>query len=257
MAHILEVKQVSKYFKEKQDVFKAVDNLSFSIDSGQILAILGPNGAGKTTLVSMIGNYLLPTAGQIFIGGQDIVENTTYKPSVGVVFGGELGFYGRATLLDNLKFFADLDRIPYRSQKKEIHRVLSLVELDQDQFKKADELSKGMKQRLHIARSLLGSPKLLLLDEPTTGLDVEIAASVRSVIKNLTLDGTAILLTSHTMEEVANLASKIMIIGAGKKFFEGSVDDVISLSGVTHIDRKATLEESYLALAPELRRHHD
>ncbi|EGF37910.1 ABC transporter ATPase component [Lactobacillus helveticus MTCC 5463] len=111
-----------------------------------------------------------------------------------------------------------------------------------------------MKQRMHIARALLGDPKLILLDEPTDGLDVEIATNIRKVIKALAQTNTSILLTSHMMSEVEALSNQIILLGAGKIYAKGTVEEIIEMSNVKRIDRPATLEESYLALAPKLRR---
>lgn len=120
--------------------------------------------------------------------------------------------------------------------------------------KKVQFFSKGMKQRMHIARALLGNPQLLLLDEPTDGLDVEIATNIRNVVKNLAQSGISILLTSHMMSEVEALSDQIVLLGAGKIHAKGTVEDIVEMSKVKRIDRPATLEESYLALAPQLRR---
>ncbi|WP_436969834.1 ATP-binding cassette domain-containing protein [Lactobacillus helveticus] len=119
---------------------------------------------------------------------------------------------------------------------------------------KVQFFSKGMKQRMHIARALLGDPKLILLDEPTDGLDVEIATNIRKVIKDLAQTNTSILLTSHMMSEVEALSNQIILLGAGKIYAKGTVEEIIEMSNVKRIDRPATLEESYLALAPKLRR---
>jgi ABC-2 type transport system ATP-binding protein len=253
LENILEVKHLKKIYHSKNEKFHALEDISFNIKKGQIVSLLGPNGAGKTTIVSIIGGYLLPTEGQVLLNGQNII-GTTHHPHIGVSFGGDLGFYHRATAAQNLAFFADLARIPYRQQKAEITRVLEIVNLSNVAKKKVGQFSKGMTQRLHIARALLGNPHLLLLDEPTSGLDVEIAKSIRDTIKNLSDFGISILLTSHTMSEVEALADQIILIGAGRIFSTGTVADIVKESRVTHIDRPATLEESYLALAPELRR---
>lgn len=233
--------------------FIALDDVSFNIKSGEIVALLGPNGAGKTTIVSIIGGYLLPTSGSVIVDGQDIIKSRS-RDNIGVSFGGDLGFYGRATAKQNLSFFADLAKIPYRKQKKEIERVLDLVNLTSDMNNKVQFFSKGMKQRMHIARALLGDPKLILLDEPTDGLDVEIATNIRKVIKDLAQTNTSILLTSHMMSEVEALSNQIILLGAGKIYTKGTVEEIIEMSNVKRIDRPATLEESYLALAPKLRR---
>ena len=209
--------------------------------------MLGPNGAGKTTIVSIIGGYLLPTSGSVIVDGQDIIKSRS-RDNIGVSFGGDLGFYGRATAKQNLSFFADLAKIPYRKQKKEIERVLDLVNLTSDMNKKVQFFSKGMKQRMHIARALLGNPKLLLLDEPTDGLDVEIATNIRKVVKNLAQNNISILLTSHMMSEVEALSNQIILLGAGKIHAKGTVEEIIEMSNVKRIDRPATLEGSHLSL---------
>ncbi|MCF6166317.1 ABC transporter ATP-binding protein [Furfurilactobacillus rossiae] len=253
MEPILKVVKLSKTYQENKKEFKAVSNVSFEINAGEIVALLGPNGAGKTTTVSMISGFLLPTSGDIYIDGQNVKDNRG-KAKLGVSFGGDLGFYGNSTANDNLHFFADLEKIPFREQTREIARVLDIVELSNVGNKAVRTFSKGMKQRLHIARAMLGDPKLLLLDEPTSGLDVEIANEIRHTIHHLQELGHAILLTSHTMSEVEELATRILLIGGGKIAMTGSVSDIVNKSNVHHIDRPATLEESYLALAPSLRR---
>ncbi|GKT04630.1 ABC transporter ATP-binding protein [Furfurilactobacillus entadae] len=254
MEELLSVNHLSKKYTEGQVDFDALVDVSFSINSGEIVSLLGPNGAGKTTTVSIIGGYLRPTSGEVIMDGQNIITSRK-RPRIGVSFGGDLGFYGRSSAMENLRFFSDLAMIPYRQQREEIHRVLKLVNLTDVANKKVQFFSKGMTQRLHIARSLLGKPELLLLDEPTSGLDVEIATSIRETISNLADSGVAVLLTSHTMSEVESLADKIILLGAGKVFATGTVEEIVESSNVQHIDRPATLEESYLALAPMLRRN--
>ncbi|WP_288646377.1 ABC transporter ATP-binding protein [uncultured Lactobacillus sp.] len=253
MTDYLSIQNLRKVYHDNGKKFIALDDVSFNIEKGEIVALLGPNGAGKTTIVSIIGGYLLPTSGSVIVDGQDIIK-TKSRDNIGVSFGGDLGFYGRATAKQNLYFFADLAKIPYRKQKNEIDRVLDIVDLRSDMNKKVQFFSKGMKQRMHIARALLGNPKLLLLDEPTDGLDVEIATSIRNVVKNLAQNDISILLTSHMMSEVEALANNIVLLGAGKVHAKGTVQDIVRLSNVKRIDRPATLEESYLALAPQLRR---
>lgn len=254
MNNILQVKHLIETYKDKNQKFQALDDVSFTIDQGEILALLGPNGAGKTTTVSIIGGYLLPTSGQVILNGQDITT-ARKRPSIGVSFGGDLGFYRNATAKQNLQFFADLAKVPFRKQKTEIQRVLSIVELDNVANKKVGKFSKGMTQRLHIARSLLNSPSLLLLDEPTSGLDVEIAQSVHKTIKKLADSGISILLTSHTMSEVEKLAKNVVILGAGKVFFTGTVSAVLGLAEKEINQKPKNLEEAYLAIAPKLRRN--
>lgn len=253
MTDYLAIKNLRKVYNDNGKKFIALDDVSFDIKEGEIVALLGPNGAGKTTIVSIIGGYLLPTSGQVIINGEDVIK-TRSRDNIGVSFGGDLGFYGRATAKQNMSFFADLAKIPHRKQKAEIERVLDIVNLKEDMNKKVQFFSKGMKQRMHIARALLGNPQLLLLDEPTDGLDVEIATNIRNVVKNLAQSGISILLTSHMMSEVEALSDQIVLLGAGKIHAKGTVEDIVEMSKVKRIDRPATLEESYLALAPQLRR---
>ena len=253
MTDYLAIKNLRKVYNDNGKEFIALDDVSFDIKEGEIVALLGPNGAGKTTIVSIIGGYLLPTSGQVIINGEDVIK-TRSRDNIGVSFGGDLGFYGRATAKQNMSFFADLAKIPHRKQKAEIERVLDIVNLKDDMNKKVQFFSKGVKQRMHIARALLGNPQLLLLDEPTDGLDVEIATNIRNVVKNLAQSGISILLTSHMMSEVEALSDQIVLLGAGKIHAKGTVEDIVEMSKVKRIDRPATLEESYLALAPQLRR---
>lgn len=253
MNKILIVKHLKETYQDHNQKFKALDDISFAINQGEILSLLGPNGAGKTTTVSIIGGYLIPTSGKVILKGQDITT-TSKRPSIGVSFGGEMGFYRNATAKQNLKFFADLAKVPFRKQNDEVNRVLATVELSNVANKKIGEFSKGMVQRLHIARALLGSPSLLLLDEPTSGLDVEIAHTIQQTIKNLADTGISILLTSHTMTEVEKLADKVIILGAGKIFYAGTVSGVVNLANSTTQKSLDNLEDAYMALAPKLRR---
>ncbi len=256
MAKVLEVSHLNKLFHNKKESFLAVKDVSLTIDEGEILSIIGPNGAGKTTLLSMLGGYLLPSSGSVLVNGVDVLANP-HHGLIGVSFGGDLGFYDKVSAQDNLSFFADLANIPTRDRQSEVDRVLDIVKLTDQKNKTVEHYSKGMKQRLHIARALLGKPALLLLDEPTNGIDVEISQDIHQTIRNLaSQEGLAVLLTSHMMGEVESLAKRIILLSRGEIQYQGSVKDIVKLSGVEHIDRPATLEESYLALAPRLRWWH-
>lgn len=243
----LQVEHLSKIYGKKNQ-FKAVNDVSFEINSGEIVSLIGPNGAGKTTIVSMIGGYIEKTAGEIWING----KQKNYKNDIGVSFGGDLGFYGNVSAYDNLNFYADLANVPYRERKKEVHRVLDIVALEDVKNKKVKHFSKGMNQRLHIAKSLLNNPSLLLLDEPTNGLDIEIAKEIRDTIKKLTIEeNISILLTSHIMGEIEALSDRILLIGSGNIKFAGTLTDIISYSG---LPEGTNLEDAYLSVAPSLRR---
>lgn len=251
----IEIRNLNKVFNTNENKFVAVEDVSFELEYGEVVALLGPNGAGKTTVVQMISGYLEPSGGEIVIDGTIINYNNRINFPMGVVFGGELGFYGQSSAYDNLMFFGRLKKVPHKELKAEVYRVLKLVELEDVANKKVKEFSRGMRQRLHIARALLKKPKILLLDEPTTGLDVEISKTIRELIKKLAkTENIAILLTTHMMSEIEYLSDKLLLIGAGKLYHTGTVDSVIKLSNVSEINRPATLEESYLALADQLKR---
>lgn len=250
----IEVRHLRRTFNEVSE-FVAVDDVSFKIESGQIVALLGPNGAGKTTTVKMISGYLTPTSGDVLVDGVNILTHQKLMATnIATVFGGELGFYARATAYDNLNFFATLFGIPRRERRSRIYQALRNVELANVSDKKLAQFSRGMRQRMHIARALLKATNVILLDEPTSGLDVEISHEIRRLVRGLADQGKTILLTSHTMTEVEDLADRVLLIGGGKILHDGTVASVVALSGVTKVGRPATLEESYLALAPELRR---
>lgn len=251
---LLEITDLHKSFQTKHEKTEIIKGISLSIEPGQIVALLGPNGAGKTTTVQMIFGYLEPTRGEIRINDEVLTASNRQQFNIGLMLGGELGFYGNATAYDNLIFFAHLDKIPRRMIKSEVDRVLALVNLTDAKHQKTYTFSRGMLQRLHIARALIGQPQLLLLDEPTNGLDVEIGQEIRALIKHLAEEQhVGILLTSHLMSEVEQLADEILLLIDGKIPISGDVTTIIDRSHVKHIDRPATLEESYLALINEMK----
>lgn len=240
---ILEVHNLSKSYK----TFPAVNNVSFKLRKGEILSFIGPNGAGKTTLLKLISGFLTSDQGTIVIDGENLTNKLDHLNSlVGTVFGGGSGFYRNSTVKDNLYFFAVLMGCEKKIIPKKICDVLDQVDLSEAQNKKIFQLSMGMLQRLHIARGLLKEKPILLLDEPTNGVDAEMSRVIRKIIKKIASNGTSIILTSHILNEVSDLADNINLFYNGQIRFSGSVDEMINESGVSHIDRPATLEESYL-----------
>ena len=228
---VLEVSHVQRVFGK--DKFVAVDDVSLGVNAGQVHALLGPNGAGKTTTVRMCATLLSPTLGRISIGGVDAVRHPEKaRALLGLVLGGDLGFYPRATARDNLLYFADLQGVASRQRRITVSDALERVKLGDSAGVKVGQFSRGMRQRLHLARALLGAPPLLLLDEPTTGLDPDVALTVRDIIREVAGDGTAVLLTSHSMPEDEDLADTISVIGAGRIAVRGSVRDIADYAGV-------------------------
>lgn len=250
---VLQANKITRYYKEKnKPTFHAIDDISFSVHEGEVVSFVGPNGAGKTTLLKSISNYLVPTSGTIEIMGIDLLKYPKKaRRNLGVVFGGDRGFYNSATARDNLEFFARLLDVKERDIKQNVQEALEIVNLADVAEKNAGAFSKGMMQRLHIARGLVNKPKILMLDEPTVGLDIESVLAIRSLVKKLAASGCGIILTSHNMNDIETLADRIFLIGSGRIHYEGSLEGVKEFAKV---DSNASLADAYLAVAEQLKR---
>jgi ABC-2 type transport system ATP-binding protein len=206
---------------------EAVRGVSFAIEPGELFGLLGPNGAGKTTTIKMLITLLIPTAGTARVLGLDVVKDAReVRRRIGYVFGGERGVYERLSGYDNLRYFAELYGVPPRTQKHRIEELLELVGLKGREHERAEGYSRGMKQRLHVARGLLHDPEVLFLDEPTIGLDPVGARELRSTIASLTAAGKTILLTTHYMFEADALCDRIAVISKGNIVAEGTPVDL-------------------------------
>jgi ABC-2 type transport system ATP-binding protein len=206
---------------------EAVRGVSFGIEKGELFGLLGPNGAGKTTTIKMLITLLIPTSGTGRVLGYDVVKDAReVRKRIGYVFGGERGVYERLSGYDNLRYFAELYGVPGRVQKQRIEELLELVGLKGREQERAEGYSRGMKQRLHVARGLLHDPEVLFLDEPTLGLDPVGARELRATIASLTDAGKTILLTTHYMFEADALCDRIAVIARGKILAEGTPRDL-------------------------------
>jgi ABC-2 type transport system ATP-binding protein len=185
--------------------------------------LLGPNGAGKTTTIKMLNTLLVPSGGRARVMGYDVVTETrSVRARVGYVFGGDGGLYGRLNAIDNLRYFAELYRVHPREQRQRIGQVLDLVGLTGRERDRVEGYSRGMRQRLHIARGLLHDPPVLLLDEPTLGVDPVGARELRTTVASLRHHGKTVLLTTHYMFEADALCDRIGMISHGRLVAEGS-----------------------------------
>ena len=203
--------------RRKRKEIVALDGVDLSIEKGELFGLLGPNGAGKTTITRILATVLLPTSGLAQVFGLDIVKGVKQiRPRIGLVFGGERGLYWRLSGWDNLQYFADLYNVPPEVAKKRIPELLELVGLSDRANERIEGYSRGMKQRLHIARGLIHDPELFFLDEPTIGLDPLAARDLREVIRGLHQAGKTILLTSHYMFEVDALCGRVAVLNKGK-----------------------------------------
>jgi ABC-2 type transport system ATP-binding protein len=219
----IEVSHLRRTFKSNIGVIKrttkeivAVEDVSFEIQEGELFGLLGPNGAGKTTTVKMLTTLLIPTGGSASVRGFDVVRQAEeVRKRIGFIFGGERGLYWRLSGIDNLRYFASLYSIDPDVTRKRIPFLLDMVGLSGRGEEKVQGYSRGMKQRLHVARTLLHDPDVLFLDEPTLGLDPVGAREFRQVILDLQSEKKTILLTTHYMFEADALCDRIAVIDHG------------------------------------------
>jgi ABC-2 type transport system ATP-binding protein len=202
---------------------EAVRGIDFEVAEGELFGLLGPNGAGKTTTIKMLITLLIPTAGTARVLGFDVVKDAReVRKRIGYVFGGERGAYDRLSGLDNLRYFAELYGVPPALQKQRIPELLELVGLTGREKERVEGYSRGMRQRLHIARGLLHDPPVVVLDEPTIGLDPVGARELRATISDLASTGKTVLLTTHYMYEADALCRRIAVINRGEIVAEGT-----------------------------------
>ena len=210
-------------FRRRSIEVRALTDVSFSVEPGELFGLLGPNGAGKTTSIKILTTLLLPTSGRARVLGFDPAsEPQRVRPQIGYVFGGDRGLYDRLSARDNLSYFADVYRVPAREKTRRIDELLDVVRLRGRERERVETFSRGMKQRLHIARGLLHDPPVLFLDEPTIGLDPVGARELRETVAGLQSAGKTILLTTHYMYEADELCGRVAVITGGRIVAEGT-----------------------------------
>ncbi|HET7128244.1 MAG TPA: ABC transporter ATP-binding protein [Gaiellaceae bacterium] len=219
---------------------EAVRGISFAVEQGELFGLLGPNGAGKTTTIKMLITLLLPTSGEARVLGSDVVENAReVRKRIGYVFGGDRGLYERLSARDNLRYFAELYGVSGKAQRTRIDEVLELVGLKGREQERVEGYSRGMRQRLHIARGILHDPEVVFLDEPTIGVDPVGARELRTTISDLIAAGKTVLLTTHYMFEADALCDRIAVIAKGRIVGEGTPEALkagVAEGRVTEID---------------------
>lgn len=226
----------------------AVEDISFEIGKGELFGLLGPNGAGKTTTVKMLATLLIPTAGSARIQGYDVVQNANeVRKHIGFIFGGERGLYWRLSGIDNLRYFASLYHVDPQVAKKRIPYLLEMVGLQGRGNERVEGYSRGMKQRLHVARTLLHDPQTLFLDEPTIGLDPVGAREFRQVIRNLQMEKKTILLTTHYMFEADALCQRVAVINHGRILALDSPEGLKQ-----HVSDLSVIELEVFGIPPEI-----
>jgi ABC-2 type transport system ATP-binding protein len=202
---------------DRRETFRAVDSIDLHVEEGEVFGILGPNGAGKTTTMRMLATLLEPTAGTATVLGRDLVTGARdIRRRLGAVLSGERSLYWKLTARENLEYFAALYHVPRGETAERISRILEQVNLGDRADDYVEKFSTGMRQRLVLARALLPAPSLLLLDEPTVGLDPQAARDLRERVLILRDEGRTILLTTHYMEEADQLCDRIAIVDHGR-----------------------------------------
>jgi len=235
---MLETQKLRKSF----GALVAVDDVSFSLAKGQLVGLLGPNGAGKTTTVSLIAGLVTPDRGEVLIGGQRLLGDTDpAKRRIGLV-PQDLALYDELTARDNLRFFGALYDLRGAALDAAISGVLELVGLTDRAQDRVKNFSGGMKRRLNLAAGLLHDPNILLLDEPTVGVDPQSRNAIFDNLESLKKRGKALLYTTHYMEEAERLADRIVVIDHGKVIADDTLAGLRSRAGAT------SLEDVFLTL---------
>ena len=230
MDALISVEGLTKEYRGTQGLIRrrsfrteALRGISLQVERGQLFGLLGPNGAGKTTTVKILTTLLLPGTGSVRVLGLDVTRDTmAIRRRIGFVFGGDRGLYTRLSGVDNLRYFADLYRIPPRVAGPRIAHLLDTLGLEDRGHDAVERYSRGMRQRLHLARGLLNDPAVLFLDEPTIGLDPVGARDLRALVRRLCDEGKTIFLTTHYMLEADAICDRIAVVDRGRIVAEGT-----------------------------------
>jgi ABC-2 type transport system ATP-binding protein len=232
METVIECKDVKRTFTSRTLLGKkrevhAINGLDLNIARNIVFGLLGPNGSGKTTTIRILSTLLTPTSGQAKVMGFDVVkESRKVRRHIGLILGGERGLYGRLTGEENLKYFAALNHLSREQSKKRVKEMLELVKLTESADRPVEQYSRGMRQRLHIARGLMTDPEIIFMDEPTIGLDPAGAQELRQLVPELINRGKTVLLTTHYMSEADELSQNIAIINQGRVIALGTPSEI-------------------------------
>jgi ABC-2 type transport system ATP-binding protein len=223
---MLEIKNLTKIYGE----VVALDRFSLDLKKGEVLGLLGPNGAGKTTLISILAGTLGGFTGTVSFQGRNLFSDRSLKNRLGIV-PQDMAFYEELNAMDNLLFWGGLYDVPRADLKRRAAEILELVELAGRAKEPVKNFSGGMKRRLNTAIGLLHRPDLLLLDEPTVGIDVQAKVSILDIIRNVGASGTAVIFTTHQLAEVETTCSRIAIMDHGRILAQGTLDELVHIVG--------------------------
>ncbi len=227
MEQIIQIRSLSKNYGD----FIALNKVSLTIERGVVFGLLGPNGAGKSTLIKVLSCQSRPTSGQVFISGLDVVSDKEHVLSIIGVVPQENSFYEELTINENIMFFGSLYGVPAIHIKKRGHNILDMLQLAEKSNKKASTLSGGMKTRLNIACALMHRPQVLILDEPSVGLDPISRKALWDTIRSVNAEGTTMLITRHYMEEADILCDRLLIMNRGRIVIEGRPEELKNAAG--------------------------
>lgn len=228
----IELEGLTRVFRSSSGDVHALENLNLIIEQGPPVAILGENGAGKTTLTKILSTLLFPSSGTARVLGHDVVRDArTVREETSVVFGGDRGLYLMLSGVENMRYFGALSGLGRRTLLSRIPELLDRVGLAEVATRSVQSYSKGMRQRLHLAIGMLQHTPILLLDEPTVGLDPNEAERLRGIVQEIAMDGTTVLFTSHNLTDVERLASRVLMMRRGQVTQDLTLSEFRSLAG--------------------------
>jgi sodium transport system ATP-binding protein len=234
---MIEAKGLTKIFRDKKrGRIKAVDDVSFTCNPGEVYGLLGPNGAGKTTTLRILSTALRPTSGTAFIDGIDVTrEPQKVRAQIGFL-SGNTGLYGRLTPIEMVRYFGKLYGLSRSVIEERTDKILEMLDMRDFARSRNEKLSSGMKQKVSIARSVIHNPQTMIFDEPTTGLDVMSSRTIVNFIRQCSNEGKTVIFSTHIMSEAMRLCDRIGIIHNGRLYAEGTVPRILEETGTNNLE---------------------
>ena len=230
---LITVCDVCKNYKDR----KALNNISFDVNKGEVLGIIGPNGAGKTTMISLLATINKPESGKIYIFGEDILKKPEkIRASLGYV-PQDAALYPMLTAYENLDFWGGIYGVDKKVKNEKINNALQILRLEDRKNDKVKTFSGGMKKRLNIAASILHDPEILIMDEPTAGVDILSRATIAKLITGLKQSGRTVIITSHHIDELEHLCDRILVLREGSLLYSGSVAEILKATANENLEQ--------------------
>lgn len=234
---MIDVVNVTKKFQDRKKSTTAVDHVSFHVGKGRIVGLVGENGAGKTTILRSIATLVSQDEGTISVAGYDTLKQAEeVKNHIGVLFGGETGLYDRLTARENLLYFGGLYGLPKHTLKNRIEDLSQRFGMRKELDRTVGGFSRGMRQKVAIARAVIHDPEVILFDEPTTGLDITSANVFRDFTRQLQKEGKTIIFSSHIMDEVRSLSDDLILMHQGQLLYSGTAEALYEKEGTDDLN---------------------